>query len=329
MMDNLISEFPNQLKEALESTSSLQVNVEIAEIKNIYIAGMGGSGIGGNFIREIAHEECRVPISIGKGYNIPAWVGKGTLFIASTYSGNTEEVLTTIEKASLTESHIVVVSSGGKALELAREKGYDFVALNPGGASPRANLGYSIVAQLSILCKNGFISAIAMDRVRAAIDLLKYGQDDIKKVAQQVASQLHGHIPVIYVEDRMEASALRLRQQINENAKMLCWHNVIPEMNHNELVGWKFPQENIAVVFLRNRDDSRRNSVRMDINQEHIQELSDIVIELYSKGNSLIEKSFYFIHLGDWISWYLSELSDVDASEIEAINHLKSELGRL
>ena len=324
-----ISEFPIQLKEALDSARSTSINIDGTEIQNVYISGMGGSGIGGQFVREVARDSCRVPITIGKGYNIPAWVGKGTLFIASSYSGNTEETMAALEKACVTESKIVVISSGGKALEFARNKGYDSVALKPGASSPRSCLGYSIVAQLGVLCKIGLISEITLDRVKASIDLLKYDQDDIKKIAQNVAEKLYKRTPVIYVEDRMEASALRLRQQINENAKMLCWHNVIPEMNHNELVGWKFPQENIAVVFLRNRDDSRRNAVRMDININHIQNLADPVIELYSKGNSHIEKSFYFIHLGDWISWFLSELNGVDAVEIEAIDHLKSELGKL
>ena len=140
---------------------------------------------------------------------------------------------------------------------------------------------------------------------------------------------MFGTIPIIYTTDRMESVAVRLRQQINENAKMLSWHHVIPEMNHNELVGWKSHDKRVSVLFMRNKDDYPRNATRMDINNKIISELCDTVIETYSKGQSLIEKNMYFVHLGDWISWYLSDMRKVDSIEVDVIDYLKGELAKM
>ena len=153
--------------------------------------------------------------------------------------------------------------------------------------------------------------------------------EEIKNKAEKIAALIKGKIPVIYTSDRMEAVAVRFRQQINENSKFLAWHHVIPEMNHNELVGWKDVYDNIAVIYFRNKDDFRRNAVRMDINKEVISKYCDSIIEIYSKGQSLVEKSMYFVHLGDWVSWYLAELRGVDALEVNVIDHLKGELAKL
>ena len=153
--------------------------------------------------------------------------------------------------------------------------------------------------------------------------------DQIKIDAKEVANQLHGKIPIIYTTDRMESVAVRLRQQINENSKMLCWHHVIPEMNHNELVGWRIKDDKLAVLYMRNNDDFKRNQVRIDINKEIISKYSSNIIEVHSKGSSLVERAMYFVHLGDWISWYLSEMRGVDAIEVDVIDYLKSELSKV
>jgi glucose/mannose-6-phosphate isomerase len=177
--------------------------------------------------------------------------------------------------------------------------------------------------------KLGFISADFKECLRSSIDLLTYDMDQIKKDALSVAKKLHGKIPIIYSTDRIESVAVRLRQQINENSKLLCWHHAIPEMNHNELVGWRTANEKLAVVYLRNKDDLKRNQIRIEINKEIIKKYTSTIIEIYSKGNTLFEKVLYLVHIGDWISWYLSELQGVDAIEVKVIDYLKSELNKV
>ncbi len=329
MMDQLIERFPAQLTEALEIGENATIKAHSKEINKIYVAGMGGSGIGANFVAEFIVGECKLPYLIGKGYDSPAFIDENTLYIASSYSGNTEETLSAISQVANTGAKIVCISGGGKLIALAKEKGYDYVQMPGDWPSPRACLGYSLVQQLYVLYKLNIIGKTVIDQVKSSIDLIKYDQDEIKNKAEKIAALIKGKIPVIYTTDRMEAVAVRFRQQINENSKYLAWHHVIPEMNHNELVGWRDVYDNLAVIYFRNKDDFRRNAVRMDINKEVISKYCDTIIEIYSKGQSLVEKSMYFVHLGDWISWYLAQERNVDALEVNVIDHLKGELSKL
>ncbi len=329
MMDQLIERFPAQLTEALEIGENATIKAHSKEINKIYVAGMGGSGIGANFVAEFIVGECKLPYLIGKGYDSPAFIDENTLYIASSYSGNTEETLSAISQVANTGAKIVCISGGGKLIALAKEKGYDYIQMPGDWPSPRACLGYSLVQQLYVLYKLNIIGKTVIDQVKSSIDLIKYDQDEIKNKAEKIAALIKGKIPVIYTTDRMEAVAVRFRQQINENSKYLAWHHVIPEMNHNELVGWRDVYDNLAVIYFRNKDDFRRNAVRMDINKEVISKYCDTIIEIYSKGQSLVEKSMYFVHLGDWISWYLAQERNVDALEVNVIDHLKGELSKL
>jgi glucose/mannose-6-phosphate isomerase len=329
MMNNLIEQFPEQIVESLEIGGKAVINAHDKEINRVYVAGLGGSGIGANYVAEFIRDECSVPYCVGKGYSIPKYINENTLAICSSYSGNTEETLFSFNAMLETGAKIVVISSGGKLIEAAKEKGLDYIQVPPNSPSPRACLGYSVIQQLFILNKLGFIKDSFKSALKSSVDQLKFDSEDIQKSAKAVADRIYDKIPIIYTTDRMEAVAVRLRQQINENSKMLCWHHVIPEMNHNELVGWTEKHPNMAVIYLRNNDDFKRNQLRININQEIIGKYTDTIIDIFSKGNTLIEKAFYLTHLGDWISWYLSELKKVDAIEIDVIDYLKSELGKV
>ena len=134
---------------------------------------------------------------------------------------------------------------------------------------------------------------------------------------------------VIYTAHGFEGVGVRFRQQINENSKMLCWHHVIPEMNHNELLGWRTNTDNLAVVYFRNKCDYGRNQFRIDINKEVIAKYTNNITEVWSEGDTSLQNTLYHIHLGDWVSWYLSVKNNVDAIEIDVINYLKGELAKV
>lgn len=328
MMNQLIERFPAQLVEAMKIGEDAVILPYDHDINLVYVAGLGGSGIGGDFVSDLIREKCKVPYLVGKGYTVPRYVNDRSLVIVSSYSGNTEETLAALSEIETRGSKIIIVSGGGKLIQIAKDKGYDYIQLPGDWPSPRACLGYSFVQQLYIMEKLGYIDDSFKPELRASIDLMKYDVDAIKDKAKRIANHLHGRIPIIYTTDRMESIAVRLRQQICENAKVLCWHHVIPEMNHNELVGWKDQENRVAVLIFRNKDDHPRNAIRIDINKKIIGKLCDTVIEVYSKGKSLIEKNMYFVHLGDWVSWYLSELRGVDSIEVDVIDYLKSELAK-
>ena len=329
MMDQLISRFTEQLKQAVQIGSEAEISPHAHEITEVYVAGLGGSGIGANFVSEFIREESAIPYNVGKGYSIPAYVDQNTLAIASSYSGNTEETLSSFNQIEKTGAKIVVISSGGMLISIAKEKGYDYIRVPSDWPSPRACLGYSLIQQIAVLQKLNIISSSCMESIEKSINLIDQESESIKIEAKKIADKLHHKIPIIYTSDRMESVAVRLRQQINENSKALCWHHVIPEMNHNELVGWRDKNDDLAVIYLRNEDDFKRNSIRMDINQEIISKYTDTIINVYSKGNDLIEKALYLVHLGDWVSWYLSELRDMDAIEVDVIDYLKGELAKV
>lgn len=328
-MDKMIARFPAQLEEALGIARNISLKKHVAAFRSVFISGLGGSGIGGGFVQDFVRSVCKLPVVVSKGYEAPAWINKHTLAICSSYSGNTEETINTFEQLLDTGAKVVVISSGGKLIELAKKHGLDYVQLPGGWSSPRACLGYSVVAQLGILRAARLIPEKLLNQVASAQKLVAKSQVSIQKDARKIAGFLNGKTPVIYTTDVMEAVAVRWRQQINENAKMLAWHHVVPEMNHNELVGWRDQRPDTAVVWLRNSDDLKRSAVRIDINKEIVQHYTQTSIELWSRGKNLIEKAFFFVHLGDWMSFYLAELHGVDPVEIKVIDFLKSELAKI
>ncbi len=329
MMNELIERFMDQLEEGLQIGRNASIQPAATNITHIYVAGLGGSGIGADFVASFIQDECKLPFLVRKGYHVPAFVGSNTLAIASSYSGNTEETLISYAQIKKQGARLLCVASGGKIIELAKADGHDFIQVPANWPSPRACLGYSVTAQLAALQHLGYISDRCLNEIEGAIVMLRKESAAIREQAKTIAQKLHKKIPVIYIEDRMEPVAVRLRQQINENSKALCWHHVIPEMNHNELVGWTEENKDLVVLYLRNDDDYARNAVRMDINKKIIGKYAGEIIEVYSKGSNLIEKSLYLVHLGDWISWELSVLRNVDALEVNVIDYLKGELAKV
>ena len=328
-MNKMIARFPEQLEEALKIAEKVSLKKHNAPLRSVFISGLGGSGIGGNFVQEFVRPHCKLPVLVSKGYHAPAWANKHTLAICSSYSGNTEETLSTLEQLLGTGAKIVCISSGGKLLEMAKSHGLDYVQLPTGWSSPRACLGYSVVGQLGVLRAAGLIPLKLFTQVKNAWKLLNRDDADIQKKAKKIAGFLVDKTPVLYIADQMEAVAVRWRQQINENAKMLAWHHVVPEMNHNELVGWRNNRPDVAAVWLRNRDDFHRTSVRMDINKEIVEHFTGTSIEVWSKGKTHIEKAFYLVYLGDWMSYFLAEIRDIDPVEIKVIDYLKGELAKV
>ena len=263
-----------------------------------------------------------------KDYTIPNFVNKYTLVIANSYSGNTEETLYALEKCQAKGAEIAVITSGGKLKTIAEEHNYNKIII-PGNQPPRAMFGYAFTELFFLLNHYEIISDSFKIDFNKAITLLNTEKKDIQKQAVELAKKMYKQTPVIYVANGFEGVAVRFRQQINENSKMLCWHHVVPEMNHNELLGWRTNVNDLAVVYFRNKSDYDRNQIRMDINKKVIEKYTDNITEIWSKGDSVIENSLYHINLGDWVSWYLSEMNNVDAIDIDVINFLKGELAKV
>lgn len=327
-MKELIASFSAQILQAMDIGQKAVFTVPENPISNVLITGLGGSGIGGSIIAQIVEQEIRVPVVVNKDYFIPAFVGANTLVIASSYSGNTEETVAALELSMQRGATVVCVTSGGKILELAQSAGLDHVVI-PGGMPPRACLAYSLTQLFYVLNGFGLIGDGFKSDLESTIHLLDHEEEHICAEAYYLAEKLHRKVPVIYSQADYEAVCVRFRQQINENSKMVCWHHALPEMNHNELVGWTTPNDKLAVVFFRNETDYERTSARINLTKEIVSKYTPYVFEVYSKGKSHLQRSLYLVHFGDWVSWYLSEIKNIDATEVKVIDYLKGELGRI
>jgi len=327
-MNNYIDAFTSHLKEALEIGKGSVFSYPKNPISNILICGLGGSGIGGTIVKDLLSKKISIPITVSKGYDIPAFVNESTLVIACSYSGNTEETLMALEKCFEKNAEIAIITSGGKLEKIAKEKKLNSIII-PGGHPPRAMFGYGFTELFFVLKNYNFIDDYFISDFKKAITLLEKEHKNIIKEAELLAKKMYKTTPVIYAAEGFEGVAIRLRQQINENSKMLCWHHVVPEMNHNELLGWRTNVDNLSVLYLRNQGDFYRNSTRIEINQSVIKKYTSNVSEAWSLGGSDLENTLYLINLGDWISWFLSVLNNVDAIEIDVINYLKNELSKI
>lgn len=327
-MKELIEGFSKQIEKGIDIFSNNLPREIQKKYSNVVISGLGGSGIGGTIIRDLSSTTSSIPVIVNKEYSIPAFVGPGTLFIASSYSGDTEETIAATELAIEKKANIICITSGGKLAEMAKANHLGLLLI-PGGSPPRANLGYSLTQLISIFSATGLLPSQSTGELKSTISFLEKNETSIREKAASLAQQLHKKQVIIYSDAAHEGVSIRFRQQLNENSKMLCWHHVIPEMNHNELVGWTEKSDDFAVVFIRNSSDHSRNQVRMDINKGIVANYASTIVEIWGEGKNEIEKTFYIIHLVDWISYFLAELKGVDIMDIKVIDFLKKKLSEI
>lgn len=327
-MYDMITGFPAQIHEALELDNAYHLPTSNPPVRNVLCCGMGGSGIGSAFVAEWLRPNCPLPIQLSHRYTIPRWVDEHTLVIISSYSGNTEESLSAMAQASQQGAHLVCISSGGQLMESALTMGLAHYAIPSGWPSPRACLGYAIVTQMRVLYDFGIIPDSEKATFLQAAEKLTHEQQAIQQRAHAVAQQILGHDITIYCADMLEPVAWRWRQQFNENSKILCHHNVIPEMNHNELVGWDTSYTRQVILALRTPDESPKVSRRFDLCREIIQPQCADWLDLWSQGSNGIVRSLYMVHMGDWISYYLAEMRQVDPVRIDPIDLLKNALSQ-
>ncbi len=324
-MKGYVAEFSQHLEQALQIGRSCTFSPSGKDIRNIIITGLGGSGIGGKIISQLVAGTCPVPIYVNNDYTLPAFVGPNTLVIASSYSGNTEETLISVDQALAAGAEVFCITSGGKLVETAKSKGLGYITL-PSGYPPRAAFGIGFPQLFFALNKYGFVNNDFEGIIERVIAFLNSAEEDIKRDAYTLAEKLHGKNIVLYSEAGFEGVAIRIRQQLNENSKVLCSHHILPEMNHNELVGWAGANEDVAAVLIQNDSDFYRTKERFQFSKNVFKNYTSTIIDLHSQGDSNLFRTLYLVHLTDWTSCYLADFRNVDAVEIDVIIKLKSRL---
>jgi glucose/mannose-6-phosphate isomerase len=326
-----IYEFSDHILNGAKIGESISIKNYYSEIRNVVVAGMGGSAIGGDLVRLLAKNEINVPMVVSRNYTLPNWVDNHTLVICCSYSGNTEESLSAFDYAKDKGAQIVGISTGGTLTERMSELKIDVVVV-PVGLQPRAALALLFVPMLYLIKKIGLIGSKTINELMSAVELLKanranYGTESKDNPTYALAQRIYKTIPVIYAESDATATlAVRWKGQLSENSKMLAYHNDLPEMNHNEIVGWENNPDLIrknSVIWLRDQCDHPRTTIRQESTRRIIGNLAGSHEIVSVEGNSIVERYLHMIHFGDWVSFWCAILHGTNPTPVKKIDLLK------
>lgn len=332
-----VERFADQCREGWEIGLTATGLPSADGIDSIVVLGMGGSGVSGDVIQAFVEPRLPVPFRVIKSYGpLPEWVGRNTLVFAVSYSGSTEETVAALEEAHTRGSRAVTLSSGGPLADLAREYGLAHVRI-PTGLQPRASLGYLTLPILAVLVQIGLVPAMQTD-VDEAVEVLadiasrchrKRPLDE--NPAKQLAAKLHDKIPVIYGGHGLGATAAyRFKCDLNEYGKTPAFWHEIPELDHNEIVGWNqlddVTKDRVALVLLRDHAEHERIQLRFDITRRLIEGNVAEVIEVPSEGEGVIARLLSLILVTQLAAIYVGLGYEVDPGPVAVIQKLKSEL---
>jgi glucose/mannose-6-phosphate isomerase len=326
---------PAQIEEAYRAARSLQLSVHYGDVDRIVVIGMGGSGIGGSLLQALAVDiGAKVPVSVVRGYTLPAWVGANTLAIASSNSGNTEEVVVTTEAAVAAGARCVVMTTGGRLLDLARERDLPALTYTWDG-EPRSALGWSFASLLAIAGGLSLLPDLTSDltsavaAMRTLLDAAGRHAPAASNPAKQLAPRLAGKLPVFVGAQALAPVAYRWRTQFNENAKSWAVADELPEMNHNAPLGYGAPPALLPllrVVLLRHAAVHPRIALRIDATMQQLAEAGVAAEAIDVPGPSVLSQMLWAVQLGDLASYYAGLLNGVHPSPVGALDWLKSYL---
>lgn len=329
-MWGLTAGLPEQLEHAMKESSDIDGLPAHDDIENVVVLGMGGSGIAGDIVREIAGPFMPVPVVVHKGYQIPNFIGEGSLVFAMSFSGNTEETLDAVGAAAMQGAKIVAVSSGGELAELAAAWDAPFIQLPESIPMPRAAIGAVGVPPLMVLEQVGLFPG-ARSWVESAIDQLKVRRDELiadGSAAETLARRLSGFIPLMYGGGGLGATAaMRWKGQVNENAKAPAFWNVLPELCHNELAGWgqhgDITRQVLQLVKLRHEYEHPQLERRFEFVTTALDEVVGGVHEIVAEGEGPLAQLFDLVIFGDFVSLHLAYQAGVDPGPIPVLDEIK------
>ena len=310
-----------------------KTSLKYSKPTNIIVAGMGGSGIGGELLKDWARDKAPVPIVVSRDYSLPAYANEQSLVLIVSYSGETEESLSAFLDATKKKCMMHCISSGGSLLEFAEKLGVPYLRV-PSGMPPRASLPYLFVPLPKSLEKAGVVSGVSGE-LSEAIRLLERvsGENAPEKpvkdnFAKTLAVGINGSVPEVYGFGFYRSVAQRFKQQFNENSKVPSKWEFFSELNHNEIVGWEKAEELakcFSTIFIR--DKSEPNEIRSRIETtKTLVPSSSKMFEVWSRGKSSLARMLSTVCIGDFTSVYLAILRGVDPTPVENINLLKEKM---
>lgn len=333
-----IDALPEQFANAWEHAKNLVRTPTFSEIERIVICGMGGSAISGDLLAALVSDSCPVPISVHRGYNLPAYVrGPETMVIAMSHSGTTEETLSDAQQAIDRGARLLAITSGGDLAPLVEKAGggvwgFDYEA------QPRATLGWLYGLLLAAYDRLGFSGGLAED-VAEAVEAMRHlratltvDSPSTQNPAKHLAGMLAGHVPVIWGAELLGPVARRWKTQINENSKTAAYYEEMPELNHNSVVGLEFPAElpeHISIVSLVSEAYNHpRTLIRQKVTAELVERMGVPTASVEAEGESRLAQQMNIIQMGDYVSYYLALIYEVDPTPIANIVWLKEKLAQ-
>ena len=329
-----IKDLPLQIRDAWKIVSAATLPPAYGDVRNITILGMGGSAIGGEFAGALLADELKVPLNVHRDYGIPGYVGRDSLVIASSFSGNTEETMSGFDAAKKRGAKILAITTGGRLADEAKALRLPIITFGY-HAQPRAALGYSLTLVLGALGKLGFARDMGNEIEQALKDVAKLEErvhegartNDAKKLA----AELYGRIPVVFGAGAMGVMARRVKDQWNENAKNWAHYDVMSELNHNAVVGFPHPpiaRDAQTVLLLRSRRDNPRHQLRFDVTKELLDQAQIPHKDLQFDGDSLLSEILQMTYFTDYVSFYVALLNGADPSPVASIDYLKDRLAK-
>jgi len=322
-MREIIYSLPEQINEAIDLVPN--VYEKRKKFDKILICGMGGSGISGEILKELYP---RLQIISNNDYSIPRYIGRDTLSILISYSGNTEETLRNYRLLKKRKTGIVTITSNGKLLR----KSCQLRVKVPGGLPPRGAIGYLFTPLPMVLHRFHIIQKNPRKELISLAIFLQKIREDVEKKAKDLSKRMFNKLSIIYSNSRLFLPAARRWQcQLNENAKMLAHINIIPEMNHNEIVGLGRPEalnKEMVLIFLNDPHAYPRNRIRVKVIKEVIKSTFSGIININPAGSNNMQRLFWTIMLGDFMSYYCALRANIDPMPVTRIDYLKKRLSR-
>lgn len=330
-----ILDLPAQVTAAWQGVAAVDLPPDFRQPANVLLLGMGGSAIGGDLAGDIVADTCPVPFQVNRDYDLPAWVDRRTLVIASSYSGNTEETLSGLDQAIGRGAAVVGVSGGGQVTERLRRLGRPVVPIRY-VSQPRAALGHSLIPVLGILHQAGLIPdpAASVQAARHALErVVAANRPEVpagENQAKMLAQGLSGRVAVIYGGGVLANVARRWKTQINENSKGWAFFEECPELCHNAVLGYQFPAfgDRVHVVMLDSAQIGERTRVRYEVTQRILAEHGIGFTPVIGQSADRLAAVLEMILVGDFASYYLALLNGVDPTPVAMIDYLKAELAK-
>jgi len=326
----VLAAFPAQCREAARLAP--RPDVALAAPRALVVAGMGGSASSGDLLAACVADRLDVPVVVHRGYGLPALAGERDLVVASSYSGDTAEVVSAAEAALGRGASLVVVTAGGRLAALAAERGVPRVAL-PGGLMPRMALGYLFFPLLAVLraADRSVVKSTEVDEALAVLDALaadlRPERPEADNEAKRLAMAIGDRLPVVYGGPTTGLVAYRWKTDLEENAKTFAAAGALPEMNHNEIEAWAGPPARARhLVLLRDRDEADAIARRFALLHELIGAAAGGTSEVWPRGGGLLARLLSLVYLGQWTSYYLALLRGVDPWTIPTLEALKARM---